>query len=775
MKAVEIRPDPVEADEEETHPLKEFLFVLSGVVGIISFLGSVEGISYSGWVVYPTTALLCWLAWYLSWSRRLSFFLLAFGAVVLGGAAVVLWEDMFRSQMGHIMNCVAKGNDEGIMRVTETVLLFSVLLVFFIVLSELMLKSHEVLYFFTMLMVLLSPILGIQAGMSTILLLLVFQITFLVMQENPASGIRSTSGRSRRYALSVKSGAAAGGILLGLFFLITPVLFICSEGIYDYIYQIEGHIRSAMLRYSGRDTDPVTGGRVHNGNNYPTGTVQLDLEASQKPKEMLYLRGFAGGEYIGGDWTSSDDEALLTDIMLQQNWQDWLRLMETRFDGMYYLMNTNMQRGNPPNEITLTLKHYGGAYDNIFEPYYSQRSRRYYREEGDDVWYDYGYGNTREGYVYQYYEQPDMKIDWNNVAASFWPERDWFLEMQDAYMKVIRTAYTKVPTEILPRLTELCEKTPLTDQGEITAFILHTLQNNALYTLTPGWAPFNEDVVEYFLFEGGRGYCEHFAAAATLMYRLYGIPARYATGYLVSPDDFEEQESGVWTVSVTDQSAHAWTEIFVEDYGWTPVEVTPTENGGSRAFYPGFDNEALAKIWQTQGWEHKDVPLSEQTDWMEGDKEASRWEIEGFKRIGERFGTHEKWFYAFIACAVYSVCLLPLFLDYRRLVGLRKLEKAGCRSVFSRLLQMLQFEGILEGYDGTEEDFGDTLAGRVSVPAEDIVKMQAIVSQAAFGTRETGQEEEEFVWKMYMRLAEAVYKTLKWNGKLIFRYWKAFW
>ena len=91
------------------------------------------------------------------------------------------------------------------------------------------------------------------------------------------------------------------------------------------------------------------------------------------------------------------------------------------------------------------------------------------------------------------------------------------------------------------------------------------------------------------------------------------------------------------------------------------------------------------------------------------------------------------------------------------------------------MLQILQFEGILEGYDGTEEDFGDTLACRVSVPAEDIVKMQAIVSQAAFGTRETGQEEEEFVRKMYMRLAEAVYKTLKWNGKLIFRYWKAFW
>ena len=117
------------------------------------------------------------------------------------------------------------------------------------------------------------------------------------------------------------------------------------------------------------------------------------------------------------------------------------------------------------------------------------------------------------------------------------------------------------------------------DLEHITTFILYTLQSNASYTRTPGMFPFNEDPVEYFLFQGKEGYCQHFASAAVLMYRLYGVPARYATGYAVSPSAFQEQADGTYRAVVTDESAHAWPEIFIRDYGWTPVEVTPIMAG----------------------------------------------------------------------------------------------------------------------------------------------------------------------------------------------------
>lgn len=88
-------------------------------------------------------------------------------------------------------------------------------------------------------------------------------------------------------------------------------------------------------------------------------------------------------------------------------------------------------------------------------------------------------------------------------------------------------------------------------------------------------APEGEDSVEYFLFEQHKGYCTHFATAAALLFRLYGVPARFANGYLVMPSDFKRNEDGTWTASVTDERAHAWAEVFYDNIGFIPFEATP--------------------------------------------------------------------------------------------------------------------------------------------------------------------------------------------------------
>ena len=58
-----------------------------------------------------------------------------------------------------------------------------------------------------------------------------------------------------------------------------------------------------------------------------------------------------------------------------------------------------------------------------------------------------------------------------------------------------------------------------------------------------------------------------------LLLRTVGIPARYVSGFaaVVPP-------SG--RVDVPDSSAHAWVEIYLDGYGWYPVEVTPGYGGG---------------------------------------------------------------------------------------------------------------------------------------------------------------------------------------------------
>ncbi len=65
------------------------------------------------------------------------------------------------------------------------------------------------------------------------------------------------------------------------------------------------------------------------------------------------------------------------------------------------------------------------------------------------------------------------------------------------------------------------------------------------------------------------GYCEQFAGTFAAMARSLGIPARVAVGFtpgLLQPDG---------TRSVLGRNAHAWPEVWFDQFGWVPFEPTP--------------------------------------------------------------------------------------------------------------------------------------------------------------------------------------------------------
>lgn len=112
--------------------------------------------------------------------------------------------------------------------------------------------------------------------------------------------------------------------------------------------------------------------------------------------------------------------------------------------------------------------------------------------------------------------------------------------------------------------------------SEIFSTVRRLVLTDTSYTLSPGRTPGNKDFVNYFLQESKRGYCSHYAASAVILFRVAGIPARYAEGYTVKSGAL----SG-GTVTVKDSNAHAWAEIYVEGYGWIPVDFTPTDQTGT--------------------------------------------------------------------------------------------------------------------------------------------------------------------------------------------------
>ncbi len=140
----------------------------------------------------------------------------------------------------------------------------------------------------------------------------------------------------------------------------------------------------------------------------------------------------------------------------------------------------------------------------------------------------------------------------------------------------IFNSYTCQPQGV-ERLTDYCRKNPCSSLDEVESFIDKEFMDNLVYDYEPGAVPEGYDFAEYFFFDNRKGFCVHFATTAALIYRIYGITARYAEGYAIPAQAFTEQDDGTYMAQVTGDMGHAWCEVY--DEGWHIKEHTLPYNG----------------------------------------------------------------------------------------------------------------------------------------------------------------------------------------------------
>jgi transglutaminase-like putative cysteine protease len=119
-------------------------------------------------------------------------------------------------------------------------------------------------------------------------------------------------------------------------------------------------------------------------------------------------------------------------------------------------------------------------------------------------------------------------------------------------------------------LSKLLRRGAAEPMDYIRAVSAHLRRPEFRYTEKPPQPPFGQAQLEFFLNTSHRGYCQHFAGAMALLLRMGGLPARVATGF--SPGGYSERHKA-WIVRDTD--AHAWVEVWFDEYGWVTVDPTP--------------------------------------------------------------------------------------------------------------------------------------------------------------------------------------------------------
>jgi transglutaminase-like putative cysteine protease len=92
------------------------------------------------------------------------------------------------------------------------------------------------------------------------------------------------------------------------------------------------------------------------------------------------------------------------------------------------------------------------------------------------------------------------------------------------------------------------------------------------YTLEISDPPTDRDVVDYFLFDLKKGYCDYYATSMVVLARAAGLPARLVAGYASGSYDVERAE-----YRVTEDYAHSWVEIYFANIGWVEFEPTAAQ------------------------------------------------------------------------------------------------------------------------------------------------------------------------------------------------------
>ena len=306
-----------------------------------------------------------------------------------------------------------------------------------------------------------------------------------------------------------------------------------------------------IIRSSG-----VHGGKLSNVKEVRDyNETHLYLDISSDLKAPLYIRGYVGSNYTGSGWRELSDkqneEGLATGMDLISLSSQYYQVLENLYNsGDESVARRDLVISDVDANSAFSYIPYGTSLVDFTagEPFDA-----YPKQETDREIFSMYYMNT----------QRLSNIQKLETAGSS--------ETQDAsYRAFADSVYLSLPTKGLDSFYEEYSGKKFTSIADCVSFVRSTLEAHASYTKIPGSTPRGNDYVEYFLYENKQGVCTHFASAAVLLFRLYGIPARYVEGYLV-----RDLESGNGAQAIMDEAEHAWAEIYVKGVGWIPIEVTP--------------------------------------------------------------------------------------------------------------------------------------------------------------------------------------------------------
>ena len=262
----------------------------------------------------------------------------------------------------------------------------------------------------------------------------------------------------------------------------------------------------------------------------------------------VYLREMSFGDYNGQGFNSA---------------RPYGKTLDGAF-GMSYLASLAVE-GTGLISDEIHIKYETTRY---FLPSYLEMSYYDYRVQSSDVSFSDTGAMDARAYYYAFMYSGDN-------APSPVPSK--YASYEAEYRAFVYENYLDVPSTTSAYLQKIIKEQGFDkNDPQVIYKVARYVQGAAEYNLDFNREMESEDdLVIAFLEKYKEGVCRHYAAAATLLLRELGIPARYTVGVLA-----EIESAGEWQ-ELYSKNAHAWTEVYIDGVGWLTLEVTAGYDGGN--------------------------------------------------------------------------------------------------------------------------------------------------------------------------------------------------
>ena len=477
-------------------------------------------------------------------------------------------------------------------------------------------------------------------------------------------------------------------LALGLYFMcirlfvphFAPEVFKYNQTVYQTVNELTGNFSKTFLPQSQSSTKPSSkpffsfeqessNKQLTLSNRAPVHSRQtiFEITCKEKPSSPLYLRGFVGQDYNDATWSAPTSDSW--DSFYKRN-----RLSDDEIQNFFSLPYT-MGKENAPDKITSLSMVPKFAQKFTYFPYGVKLSKNTIFDDTYAIESKFSMPHKLS-----YYPLSLTSASLFFTSESGVPKK--YQSLNENYGNYVRQKYMDDDSEVFSRLkidlsglpvyTDISDNPDFDTIQEAAEEIQNFLKSKASYSLSLAPVSSDSNFLYEFLYEQHQGFCVHFATAGTLLFRMYGIPARYVTGYVVQPEDFTKKDSKTFTCNVKDTSAHAWTEIYIGNSIWVPVEVTPPSSVNENANIS--TNTPENSIPNTEV-----PPPSENSETTKPDSQEKNTNSENEKASGTKTpktNKPEKHNYLFIFKFLLGLCILLLIFVLRYQILYRK--RIGC-------------------------------------------------------------------------------------------------